>query len=710
MLSFNLAAAGGREVVSRPPSPPPADATAAIADAAAAPQPPLPPSRPTEWTLALRILRASGVRIAGVAGADADASMYVHYRLTGAASVVAPVVGETQMVPASERPAFLHERKESVVTTLHDGAFRGFVSSQSVHLELWLVPTLAARTNLFDHVLLGTASASLEGAEGGAQLRCPLHVAGSFGGPSADVGELRVAAAFCKGGACTTPLDLPPTPLKGVLNPPPAADDDAGAITTAPPTPQPAAATAPPTPLPTAPSRAVLTIERAILPLAEGTAARNGARYQLRVLLPGGAPYVESVPFGGDGAPPAGAAALLGLECAPLSTLDQAELQLRRLDDDAPLGDPTSALVGACFVSLRVSREMPSLGGSRVHALLRTDGAQPVADGALRVSVAAATDDDGEDGFPPTPLSAREKYHPAADVGELSSSGGGVALAAALAAAADEGVVLDLAHAGTAAAAAVEPAPELLTQLPSSYELTTSLEVAGATGDLISSLSLDLDSVMGSLRSRLERVEDDDREAEAVAEAVAEAPPPAEVEVEAAAVAGPLLAVAAAAAAEAAAEAAAAIARGRACIGAAADVSSSQEDFVVVAPTEEEAVAGPSDDAPPTGGIPTPPSDDVMSPWASPLGSPPGSPRAGGAAGADSPAFGIRLSKPMRFAAESGSLAPRGENVHLNAPPQKSSRGATLAALTATKTRRIARILGTSDGEALSSEDMSDMD
>ena len=71
--------------------------------------------------------------------------MYVHYRLTGAASVVAPVGGETQMVPASERPAFLHERKESVVTTLHDGAFRGFVSSQSVHLELWLVPTLAAR-------------------------------------------------------------------------------------------------------------------------------------------------------------------------------------------------------------------------------------------------------------------------------------------------------------------------------------------------------------------------------------------------------------------------------------------------------------------------------------------------------------------------------------------------------------------------------------
>ena len=270
---------------------------------------------------------------------------------------------------------------------------------------------------------------------------------------------------------------------------------------------------------------------------------------------------------------------------------------------------------------------MPSLGGSRVHALLRTDGAQPVADGALRVSVAAATDDDGEDGFPPTPLSAREKYHPAADVGELSSSGGGVALAAALAAAADEGVVLDLAHAGTASAAAVEPAPELLTQLPSSYELTTSLEVAGATGDLISSLSLDLDSVMGSLRSRLERVEDDDREAEAVAEAVAEAPPPAEVEVEAAAVAGPLLAVAAAAAAEAAAEAAAAIARGRACIGAAADEARSQEDFVVVAPTEEEAVAGPSDDAPPTGGIPTPPSDDVMSPWASPLGSPPGSPR-----------------------------------------------------------------------------------
>ena len=99
-----------------------------------------------------------------------------------------------------------------------------------------------------------------------------------------------------------------------------------------------------------------------------------------------------------------------------------------------------------------------------------------------------------------------------------------------------------------------------------------------------------------------------------------------------------------------------------------------------------------------------------MSPWASPLGSPPGSPRAGGGAGADSPAFGIRLSKPMRFAAESGSLAPRGENVHLNAPPQKATRGATLAALTATKTRRIARILGTSDGEALSSEDMSDMD
>ena len=165
-------------------------------------------------------------------------------------------------------------------------------------------------------------------------------------------------------GALTTPLDLPPTPLKGVLNPPPAADDDAGAITTAPPTPQPAGvATAPPTPLPTAPPRAVLTIERAILPLAEGTAARNGARYQLRVLLPGGAPrrvgalrWRRRAAGGRGGAP-------RPLECAPLSTLDQAELQLRRLDDDAPLGDPTSALVGACFVSLRVSREMPSLGG-----------------------------------------------------------------------------------------------------------------------------------------------------------------------------------------------------------------------------------------------------------------------------------------------------------------------------------------------------------
>lgn len=80
------------------------------------------------------------------------------------------------------------------------------------HLELWWAPSKSALANTFRHSLVGTATASLYGAEDGTQLSCGVHACGST---TVCNTKVRVAFSLAKG-ACannSVPLDLPTTIL-----------------------------------------------------------------------------------------------------------------------------------------------------------------------------------------------------------------------------------------------------------------------------------------------------------------------------------------------------------------------------------------------------------------------------------------------------------------------------------------------------------------
>ena len=155
-------------------------------------------------------------------GATEAARLYVYYTLFKEGGVTDAIDGETErvMMDGVDRsdteglaegggegvlcsPSFSHEYRATLRTSLSDDSFASFLQAQSASLEVWLAPPSA--TSVFSHILLGTATASLCGAQNGVQVTC--GVVGASGCPHAN-GELRIG--FCIGrGQCDLPLDLP---------------------------------------------------------------------------------------------------------------------------------------------------------------------------------------------------------------------------------------------------------------------------------------------------------------------------------------------------------------------------------------------------------------------------------------------------------------------------------------------------------------------
>ena len=107
---------------------------------------------------------------------------------------------------------FDHELRATLKTTLPDEAFRSFLQTQHATIELWRAPPATnERHSLFDHVLLGTASASLCGAESGVQLVCGLRPGSADAVAVPSLADVHVGFRISKGRyENDSPLELPP--------------------------------------------------------------------------------------------------------------------------------------------------------------------------------------------------------------------------------------------------------------------------------------------------------------------------------------------------------------------------------------------------------------------------------------------------------------------------------------------------------------------
>ncbi|KAL3925637.1 MAG: hypothetical protein SGPRY_003600 [Prymnesium sp.] len=320
----------------------------------------------TPWTFVIRVVRAAGVDHFGIMGNQANqdhhegnelaGQVYVHYRVFGQGSVTTSVFGETE------------------------------AKAEAAHLELWWAPSLQDLPNAFRHSLLGTATASLLGAEDGVQLSCGVHACGSAGGFAA---EVCVAFSLAKG-PCENnhvPLDLPrPFSSSEAVSAVTAAsvpaaelpridsgeimederyasptahraDDDASPILSNPPEPIALSDWAADlqSELPLMPPLSVrLTVGELLLPLSERGPARGGQKYAVRLLLPNGAVYDSqwiAPTNGGTSSQPLSERACvdrLAVSLAASFTLDashraaeeQAELQVHRVTE---CHNPTSS-------------------------------------------------------------------------------------------------------------------------------------------------------------------------------------------------------------------------------------------------------------------------------------------------------------------------------------------------------------------------------
>ena len=106
---------------------------------------------------------------------------------------------------------FDHELRATLKTTLPDEAFRSFLQTQLASIELWRAPPAANdRNSLFDHVLLGTASASLCGAESGVQLVCGVRPGSADALAVPSLADVHVGLRISKGRfESESPLELP---------------------------------------------------------------------------------------------------------------------------------------------------------------------------------------------------------------------------------------------------------------------------------------------------------------------------------------------------------------------------------------------------------------------------------------------------------------------------------------------------------------------
>ena len=109
---------------------------------------------------------------------------------------------------------FDHELRATLKTTLPDEAFRSFLQTQLATIELWRAPPAAKdRSSLFDHVLLGTASASLCGAESGVQLVCGVRPGSADALAVPSLADVHVGLRISKGRfESESPLELPRLP------------------------------------------------------------------------------------------------------------------------------------------------------------------------------------------------------------------------------------------------------------------------------------------------------------------------------------------------------------------------------------------------------------------------------------------------------------------------------------------------------------------
>ncbi|KAL1529586.1 hypothetical protein AB1Y20_000529 [Prymnesium parvum] len=278
----------------------------------------------TAWTFVIRVVRAAGIGWVGEAAEEAH--VYIHYRVFGHGSVTTAVFGETDALPNAPTLAFDYERRVTVFTSLSDEAFRSFLQAELAHLEVWRAPSKHDLTNTFRHSLIGTASASLFGAESGVQLSCGIHPCGMA---DTVTGEVRVAFSLAKGPceANNVPLDLPAS-APTVLPPAPPSphtlptaplensaesrdpqwrEAEQDSLPTSPSPPAPAniavdgklsgAMEGEETPRrPRAPTSIFLHVTELMLPLAERAAARAGHAFSVRVLLPN-ARMVDSDPI-----------------------------------------------------------------------------------------------------------------------------------------------------------------------------------------------------------------------------------------------------------------------------------------------------------------------------------------------------------------------------------------------------------------------------